>query len=91
MSKEDNSKEAVEDQKAEAQGADLHDYRSAPIHEIAARTNKSQKDRHEPHADPEQYKKMYQHSIEQPAEFWDKVSFSRVNVLFKMSRGGSCV
>lgn len=79
MSKEDNSKEAVEDQKAEAQGADLHDYRSAPTHDIAARTNKSQKDRHEPHADPETYKKMYQHSIENPKEFWDKVCTSFLN------------
>lgn len=56
-----------------APNGDLHDYRSATLHPIATRTS-GHKDYKKPHADPEEYKRMYKESIEDPTKFWDEVS-----------------
>jgi hypothetical protein len=52
------------------------DYHSAPTHPIALRTSgQSSNPAHvKPHADPVEYAKLYKESIEQPEQFWGRVS-----------------
>lgn len=47
-----------------------HDYRSAKTHPISKRNDGSS---HTSHANPDEYKALYKESVEQPAQFWDKV------------------
>lgn len=50
------------------------DYHAAPTHPISVRTNGSSAKHHTPHANTEEYQRMYKESIENPAKFWDEVS-----------------
>ena len=56
------------------------DYDAVKAHPIAHRTSgQSNNVAHlKPHADPEEYAKLYKESIEQPTQFWDRVSFIRL-------------
>lgn len=56
--------------------ADLHEYRGIETHPIAHRTNGQSAEHKTPHANPEQYKQMYEESINDPNAFWDRVSTS---------------
>ena len=71
---QDKQTNGDQSEQPEQKGADLHDYRSAPTHPISKRTDGSSKEHHTPHANTEEYERMYKESIEDPTGFWDKVS-----------------
>jgi len=54
--------------------AELHEYRQVPTHPISKRTDGSSSEHHKPHANTEEYEKLYKESIEDPTGFWDRVS-----------------
>ncbi|KAI5481396.1 hypothetical protein MNV49_004152 [Pseudohyphozyma bogoriensis] len=56
---------------ADANG-DLHDYRSAPTHPVAHRL--SSKEHTTPHANPDEYAKLYKESVEDSTGFWDRMA-----------------
>jgi len=58
--------------------AELHEYRQVPTHPISKRTDGSSSEHHKPHANTEEYEKLYKESVEDPTGFWDRVSLTFV-------------
>ncbi|GAA5920340.1 hypothetical protein JCM1841_005571 [Sporobolomyces salmonicolor] len=54
--------------------AELHEYRQAPTHPISKRTDGTSEKHHKPHANTEEYERMYKESIEDPTGFWDRMA-----------------